>query len=521
MRPPGDEGIGRSGTAAASGGRAGPWVLAATILGSSMVFIDGTVVNIALPAILADFRATVVDAQWVVEAYALFLAALLLAGGSLGDRFGRRRVFTIGVGLFSLASVGCGLAADVRQLIAARAIQGVGGALLVPGSLAILSASFPENERGRAIGTWSGFTAITAALGPVMGGWLVDHFSWRWAFFVNVPLAAAVLALTAWRVPESRDEAASRKLDWPGALLATTGLGGVVYALIESSHRGWRDTRVLGALGLGVFSLLSFGLVERRSSAPMLPPRLFRSRNFTGSNVLTLFLYAALAGLFFLLPLDLIQVQKYSAAAAGAAMLPVILLMFLLSRWSGGLVDRFGAKRPLVAGPLIAAAGFALFARPGVGGSYWATFFPAMVVLGIGMATSVAPLTTTVMGSVDAHNAGIASGVNNAVSRLAGLLSVAIFSAILLQSFDRHLERRLEELRVGPVVRASLESQRTRLAAARLPENLDSRESARVQTAIAESFVAAFRRVILIAAGLSLLAAGAAAWWISDSVRTV
>ncbi|HXM78223.1 MAG TPA: MFS transporter, partial [Thermoanaerobaculia bacterium] len=284
MRPPGDEGIGRSGTAAVSGGRAGPWVLAATILGSSMVFIDGTVVNIALPAILADFRATVVDAQWVVEAYALFLAALLLTGGSLGDRFGRRRVFTIGVGLFSLASVGCGLAADVRQLIAARAIQGVGGALLVPGSLAILSASFPENERGRAIGTWSGFTAITGALGPVMGGWLVDHLSWRWAFFVNVPMAAAVLALTAWHVPESRDEAASRKLDWPGALLASTGLGGVVYALIESSHRGWRDTRVLGALALGVLSLLSFGLVERRSSAPMLPPRLFRSRNFTGSN---------------------------------------------------------------------------------------------------------------------------------------------------------------------------------------------------------------------------------------------
>jgi len=278
---------------------------------------------------------------------------------------------------------------------------------------------------------------------------------------------------------------------------------------------------VLGALGLGVLSLVSFGLVERRSSAPMLPPRLFRSRNFTGSNVLTLFLYAALAGLFFLLPLDLIQVQKYSAAAAGAAMLPVILLMFLLSRWSGGLVDRFGPKKPLVIGPLIAAAGFALFARPGIGGSYWATFFPAMVVLGIGMATSVAPLTTTVMGSVDAHNAGIASGVNNAVSRFAALLSVAIFSAVLIQSFDRHLERRLEELRVGPVVRASLESQRTRLAAARPPDNLDSRESARVQTAIAESFVAAFRRVILIAAGLSLLAAGAAAWWISDSGRAV
>ena len=479
-----------------------------------MAFIDGTVVNVALPAILADFQATILDAQWVVESYALFLAALLLAGGSLGDRFGRRRVFAIGVALFAAASIGCGLAADVRQLIAARAIQGVGGALLVPGSLAILSASFPANERGRAIGTWSGFTAITAAIGPVLGGWLIDHFSWRWAFFVNVPLAAAVLVLTAWHVPESRDEAASSRLDWPGALLATVGLGGIVYALIESSQLGWKNPRVFGALALGVLSLVSFAFVERRSRAPMLPPALFRSRNFTGANVLTLFLYAALASVFFFFPLDLIQVQKYSAAASGAAMLPFILLVFLLSRWSGGLVDRFGAKKPLVVGPLIAAAGFALFAVPGIGGSYWTTFFPGMVVLGIGMATSVAPLTTTVMGSVDAHNAGIASGVNNAVSRVAGLLSVAIFSAILLHIFDGQLDRRLERLRVSPDVRASLDSQRTMLAAARLPENLDPGESARLRGAIEESFVSAFRWVILMSSGLSLLAAVSASWCI-------
>ena len=479
-----------------------------------MAFIDGTVVNVALPAILAEFHATILDAQWVVESYALFLAALLLAGGSLGDRFGRRRVFAIGVALFAAASIGCGLAANVRQLIAARAIQGVGGALLVPGSLAILSASFPANERGRAIGTWSGFTAITAAIGPVLGGWLIDHFSWRWAFFVNVPLAAAVLVLTAWHVPESRDEAASSRLDWPGALLATVGLGGAVYALIESSQLGWKNPRVFGALTLGVLSLVSFASVERRSRAPMLPPRLFRSRNFTGANLLTLLLYAALASVFFFFPLDLIQVQKYSAAASGAAMLPFILLVFLLSRWSGGLVDRFGAKKPLVVGPLIAAAGFALFAVPGIGGSYWTTFFPGMVVLGIGMATTIAPLTTTVMGSVDAHNAGIASGINNAVSRVAGLLSVAIFSAILLHVFDRQLDRRLENLRVRPEVRASLDSQRTMLAAARLPENLDPVESGRLRRAIEESFVSAFRWVILMSSGLSLLAAASASWWI-------
>ncbi|HTD52762.1 MAG TPA: MFS transporter, partial [Thermoanaerobaculia bacterium] len=307
VRPPCDEGIVRSRSASAPCGRSGPWVLAATILGSSMAFIDGTVVNVALPAILADFQATILDAQWIVESYALFLAALLLAGGSLGDRFGRRRVFAFGVALFAAASIGCGLAADVRQLIAARAIQGVGGALLVPGSLAILSASFPANERGRAIGTWSGFTAITAAIGPVLGGWLIDHFSWRWAFFLNVPLAAAVLVLTAWHVPESRDESASSRLDWPGALLATVGLGGIVYALIESSQLGWKNPRVFGALALGVLSLVSFAFVERRSRAPMLPPALFRSRNFTGANVLTLLLYGALSSVFFLFPLDLIQ----------------------------------------------------------------------------------------------------------------------------------------------------------------------------------------------------------------------
>jgi MFS family permease len=247
-------------------------VLAATILGSSMAFIDGTVVNVALPAILSDFHATMVDAQWVVEAYALFLAALLLAGGSLGDRFGRRRVFSIGVWLFALASVGCGLAADIRQLIAARAIQGVGGALLVPGSLAILSASFPENERGRAIGTWSGFTAITAAIGPVLGGWLVDHFSWRWAFFVNIPLAAAVFALTAWHVPGKPRRSGARGLDWPGALFATIGLGGVVYALIESSAESWKGSGVPRSARGRCPVPGAFGLSKAQPS-PMLPPR--------------------------------------------------------------------------------------------------------------------------------------------------------------------------------------------------------------------------------------------------------
>jgi EmrB/QacA subfamily drug resistance transporter len=484
-----------------------------------MAFIDGTVVNVALPAIQADLRATLVDVQWVVEAYALFLAALLLAGGSLGDRFGRRRVFMLGTAMFAGASVWCGLAPDVRHLIAARAMQGIGGALLVPGSLAILASSFSDSDRGRAIGTWSGFTSITAAAGPVLGGWLIDHLSWRWAFFLNVPLAAAVLTISAWKVPESRDTQARGGIDWLGASLATLGLGGVIFALIESSELGWSNPAVLGALGAGLLFLSIFIAVERRVREPMVPLALFRSRDFAGANLLTLFLYAALAGVFFFLPLNLIQVQGYTAAAAGASMLPFILLMFLLSRWSGGLFDRIGAKIPLVAGPTVAAVGFALFAVPGARGSYWTTFFPPMVVLGLGMAATVAPLTTAVMSSVESRHAGAASGINNAVSRTAGLLSVAILSAVMLSVFEGRLDQGLRRSGVRPEVRAAIESQSTRLAAVQAPADASSEDRERARPAITSAFVAGFRRVMLIGSALAVLAAAAALWLIGGPRR--
>src|SRR6059036_1072964 len=374
FREPCDENVIRSRAATAPCSKSsGRWVLAATILASSMAFIDGTVVNVALPALQANLNATIVDVQWVIEAYSLLLAALLLVGGSLGDHYGRRRIFLIGTALFALASAWCGLAPNTAQLISARAAQGLGAALLVPGSLAIISSSFPENERGRAIGTWSGFSAITTAIGPVVGGWLIEHLSWRAIFFINVPIAVLIMFISLWRVPESSDKE-SKGLDWLGAILVTFGLAALVYGLIESSRLGFGDRSVLAALAAAAVLLAFFLIIEKRISNPMLPLVLFRSRTFTGANLLTFLLYGALGGTLFFLPLNLIQVQHYSATAAGAALLPFILIISLLSRWSGGFVTSYGAKLPLVAGPSIAAVGFTLFMLPGVGETYWQKF---------------------------------------------------------------------------------------------------------------------------------------------------
>jgi EmrB/QacA subfamily drug resistance transporter len=477
--------------------RQGRWILAGTILGSSMAFIDGTVVNVALPALQTGLAATVSDVQWVVEAYALMLASLLLVGGSLGDRYGRRKMFVAGVGVFAAGSAWCGFAGSVGWLIGARALQGVGAALLVPGSLALISASFPSDERGRAIGTWSGFTAITTAIGPVLGGWLVEHGSWRWVFFINLPLAAVVTGITLWHVPESRNESVTGKLDWPGAILATVGLGAVTFALIGAPGGG---RGVWWSAAAGAAALAGFVMVEARAESPMISLRLFRSRNFSGTNLLTFLLYAPLSGILFLLPLDLIQVQHYRATEAGGALLPLILLIFVLSRWSGGLVARYGAKTPLTIGPLIAAAGYALFLRMGTGGSYLATVFPAVVVLGIGMAVSVAPLTTAVMNSLPATDAGVASGVNNAMSRIAGLLAIAVFGLILYSGFNRGLDRRLEGLALAPAAREEVDRQRPKLAAA-------ESEDPRVRRAVAEAFVVGYRQVLWVAVGLAVASA--------------
>ena len=521
LKPPCDEGAVRSRVAAAPCTLAsGPWILAATILGSAMAFIDGTVVNVALPQIQARLNATAIDAQWIVESYALFLAALILVGGSLGDHYGRRRIFTLGVVMFAAASVLCGLASSPEQLIVARAVQGVGGALLVPGSLAIISASFEEERRGRAIGTWSGFSGITAAIGPVLGGYLVDNVSWRAAFFINVPLAVVVLWISFRHVPESRDPDA-RRLDISGAVLATLGLGGVVYGLIESQNSGFTDPRVPVLLALGVAALVAFVFVEGRIEEPMMPLSLFRSRNFAGANLLTLFLYAALGGSLYYLPFNLIQVHGYSATAAGSAFLPFVLITFVLSRWAGGLVTRYGAKLPLVIGPTIAAAGFVLFALPGTEGSYWTTFFPAVVVMGLGMALVIAPLTTTALTSVSGRHAGLASGVNNAVSRTASLLCIPVLGIFVFMTFSTQLDTETKELGLPQEARQQLEAEKVDLAGAEVPEGLDGRTAAAVQNTIDEAFVAGYRVAMLIAAGLAVVSAVVAGIMIEGKGRAV
>jgi EmrB/QacA subfamily drug resistance transporter len=484
------------------------WALLAAILGSSMAFLDGTVVNVALPVMQRSLGATVAQLQWVVEAYALMLASLVLVGGALGDRLGRRAVFTAGVIVFGAGSAACGAAPSVAFLIGARAFQGTGAALLVPGSLALINASFPPEERGRAIGTWSAWSAITAAAGPVAGGWVATHASWRWLFLFNLPVAAAVVVLATRRLAESRDPEGPKRLDFAGAALATLGLGLVVYALIDAGPTGLGSPRVVGLIALGVALLATFAVVEARMAAPMVPLRLFRSRAFTGANLLTLCLYAALGGALFFVPFNLIQVQGYSAAEAGAALLPFVLLVSALSRRAGALAARLGPRPLLVAGPLIAAAAFLLLMRAGIGGGYWRAFFPGILTLGLGMGLTVAPLTAAVMAAVDERHAGLASGINNAAARTAGLLAVAALGVLLLQRFHSSLDGALGSLQLPPSVMHGVDQQRSRLGGADF-SSLPVAFRAPVRAAFEEAYLSGFRALMLASAALAGLAAAA------------
>lgn len=483
------------------------WVLVATISASSMASIGSSALNVALPALQRDLQVTGTELLWIINAFALFLSALILVGGSLGDHYGRKRIFTLGILIFSAASLACGLAPNTFVLILARAVQGIGGALMVPGSLAILSASFPPDRRGAAIGLWSTFSALMIALGPVLGGWLASQDLWRLVFFLNIPLAVVTLfALT--RVPESKDESAPEKLDTVGSLLATLALAGMTYSFIQAPEFGFDDWRIIAGLVAGAVLFAAFIVVEARSDHPLVPLRLFRSRTFSGANLLTLFLYGALGSTLFFLPLNLIQVQGYPEQIAGLTLLPFVLLLTLMSRWAGGLVDRIGARIPLTVGPIIAGVGVFLFALPGVTDGpqdFWLTFLPPILVLGLGMGITVAPLTTAVMGAAPEESSGTASGINNAISRSASVLAVAVLGAVALISFKASLADNTRDLGLPPAAQTALDEEARNLGGAAVPDGIAPETAAGVSAAIKLSFVETFRRVMVIAAVLCWL----------------
>ena len=480
-----------------------------------MAFIDGSVVNVALPKMESELHATLASMTWVTNAYTLCLSALLLIGGAAADQLGRRRIFLTGLSLFALASLACGLSPDVEILILTRAVQGVGAALLIPCALAIIGATFDEKERGAAIGIWSGASAIAAGGGPLLGGWLVDHWSWRAIFLINPVLVLPTIAIVLRHVPESRDPEAARGLDWAGACLVFGGLGLVVYGFISASSRGWRDPYVPGSLLVGVVLLVLFVLQERRTPSPMMPLEVFRSRTFSGVNVLTLLLYGALGGAIFFLPFLLIQVHGYSAEAAGAVFLPFTVLLGLLSRWGGRLVDRLGARLPLIVGPAIVAVGLALLSVPGAHGAYWRTFLPPMLILGLGMSVTVAPLTTTVLNSVSAHRTGVASGINNAVAQVASLLFIAILSTVATGKLNRSLDVHLAGTQVSAEVRDLVNANRSSFVIADMRADIDPQSRERARTVVTDSLLGTLRTIFLIAAALALAGALSAALLIS------
>jgi EmrB/QacA subfamily drug resistance transporter len=410
------------------GSRPGRFVLAAAVLGSGVAFLDATVVNVALPSISRDLDAGLTGLQWILDGYLVTLTSLLLLGGSLGDLYGRRRIFVVGLGGFTAASLLCGLAPSTAGLVAARALQGVGAALLVPGSLALISASFRPEDRSRAVGAWSGLAAVAGAIGPFLGGWLVDAFSWRVVFLVNLPVAAVCAWITLRHVPESHDPLASHRPDLPGAVAVSVGLAGVAYALIEGAGGVGLPEATAGVLG--VVALGAFVVIERSRPDPMLPLSLFSSPQFAGANLTTLAVYAGLGGAMFLVVLQLQTILGYSALEAGASLLPVTALMLLLSARAAALAQRIGPRLPMTAGPLVVAAGLLLFRRVGEGATYAGAVLPAATVFGAGLSLTVAPLTAAVLAAVDERHLGVGSAANNAVARLAGLLAVAVLPAL-------------------------------------------------------------------------------------------
>ena len=488
----------------------GRWVLAATVLASAMNFANQSAVNVALPAIQSALQASGAQLLWIVNGFALLLAALILVGGSLGDKLGRKRIFMAGIGLYAAASLASGLAPSALFLIAARAIQGIGGALMIPGSLALISAHFPKERRGAAYGTWAAATTIAMAAGPLIGGFLAEAGLWRFVFLMNLPMAAAAMGVVALYVPETRDEGQTWRIDWAGAALVTLGLAGLAYGFTAAPELGFSHPRIFGSLAAGSAALIGFLVVERVQPHPMLPLGLFRSRTFSGANLLTFFLYGGLYGYLVFFNLNLIQGQGYGETVAGFAILPFILLLAAISRWSGKLADRYGPRLPLVLGPSLVSVSFLLHSFIGQTSgpqAYWVTFFPAVAVAGIGMGFTVAPLTTTVMSSVPDHNAGTASGINNATSRIAAVLAVAVLGSVALFHFGAEVRTAAAALDLPAAAVVDLQSEAARLGEATVPGSVPSQQVKEVDTVLRAAFVDTFRLMMLLCMAMAAAAA--------------
>lgn len=483
-------------------------VLISTILASSMAFIDSTALNVALPALQKDLGIDGSDLLWIVNGYALFLSALLLVGGSLGDFYGRKKVFGFGIVLFTISSILCGFADSGLFLIVARCLQGIGGALMVPGSLSLITAHFPADRRGWAIGTWSMFSAMTTIFGPALGGWLAGIGLWELIFFINVPLAVVALFFLR-QVPESK-EITAKKIDVMGAILATIALAGITYGFIEAPNYGFDSQRIIFALSAGIIAFSIFLIYQWKTAHPMMPLSLFKSNLFSSTNFITLLIYGALGGFLFFFPLNLIQVQGYPAEIAGITLLPFGLLIAFMSKWSGAWCDRVGPRTPLIIGPMLTAVGFFLFSLPGITqgpGEFWTTYLPAILFLGVGMGITVAPLTTAVMGAVPPERTGTASGINNTIARTAGVLAIAVMGAFGIITFEKSLNSRIENLQLSKKAKSELKQEIPKLAEATPPKSVTSENREIINKAIDLAFIDSFKQSALIAcilAGISV-----------------
>jgi EmrB/QacA subfamily drug resistance transporter len=487
--------------------REGKLILLATTLASGMAFFDGSTTGVALPTIQHFFHASITQVQWIVNAFALTLASLLLLSGSLGDRFGRKKIFSLGIGLFVLASIASALSHSVTQLVIFQAMQGLGAAMMIPGSLALINTSFEEGTRGKVIGLWAGYSAGIAASGPFLGGWLTQTFGWPSVWWINVPLGLIALFITLKFIPESRNQAA-KKLDWFAAVLLAAGLFGLSYGLTQAPSNGWSHWHTGGSFVAGIVLLICFFLWERkmRNSEPLVPLQIFKSKLIVGANLVTLFVYFALSGLFFFLTLNLQQVQGYSPLLAGVAALPPILIITFLTGPTGGLSDRIGPRTQMIAGPALVASGMAALAFSGMNSNYWTHFFPGQVLFGLGMCLLIAPLTKSAL-SVTQDYSGAASGVNNAVSRIAAMLAIAVLGAVMLSVFTHNLSKNAAASSLSGDQQQQIISQSRKLGGIEIPQTFDSASADAAKTVVKQSFVYSFRWAMGINAVLCLLAA--------------